>query len=185
MYQYSCKNKHLNEMISSLLHNFIPKRMDFYKIAFITLGGVLSIISNTVIFAGICSFAVCMDCYSAWSLSKRVKKAYPEANDGKFKSKHARNIFRTILEIYALIILFWLVDMFILEQPELYGTKFISGIFCAAQVWSILENSSSCNGEPWAKAMQKIMVDKASRHFDIDFKDAFKDEEDKNNGATA
>lgn len=159
--------------------------MDFYKIAFITLGGLISILSNTVVFAAICSLAVCMDCYSAWSLSKRVKKSFPQSNDGKFKSKYARKIFKTIFEIYSLIILFYLVDTHILEQPELYGTKFISGIFCAVQVWSMLENASSCNGEPWAKIMQKIMVDKASRHFDIDFKEAFKDEEDKNDGATA
>ena len=179
------KNKHLNEMVYTLKRNFIPKRMDFSKIAFVTLGGLASILSNTAVFAGICALAVCMDCYSAWALSKRVKKAYPKANDGKFKSKFAKNIFSTMLEIYSLIILASLVDTHILEQPEMYGTKFIAGIFCAVQVWSMLENSSSCNGSPWAKVMQRLMVDKASRHFDIDFKEAFKKEEDPKDERTA
>ena len=36
------------------------------------------------------------------------------------------------------------------------------------EIWSSLENESSCNGKKWAKLLQEIMVDKTERHFDID-----------------
>jgi hypothetical protein len=50
-------------------------------------------------------------------------------------------------------------------------TKVAAGAICFWQLWSILENESSCNGAKWAKIMQKILVDKTSRHFDIDLSD--------------
>ncbi len=36
------------------------------------------------------------------------------------------------------------------------------------QFLSVLENESSENGQTWARALQKILVNKAARHFDID-----------------
>lgn len=47
----------------------------------------------------------------------------------------------------------------------------ITGVICFEQAWSILENESSCRPEAehrfW-KALQRIMVDKTARHFDVD-----------------
>ena len=50
----------------------------------------------------------------------------------------------------------------------LYLANYVSLVFCFIQIWSILENESSMNDKPWAKIAQRIMVDKAERHFDID-----------------
>ena len=50
----------------------------------------------------------------------------------------------------------------------------ITGVICFEQAWSILENESSCRPETesrfW-KALQKIMVDKTARHFDVNLDD--------------
>lgn len=61
-----------------------------------------------------------------------------------------------------------------MEVPLSY---IVAGIICFEQAWSILENESSCRGKEegifW-KLLQKIMVDKTERHFDINL-DEFKD----------
>jgi hypothetical protein len=50
----------------------------------------------------------------------------------------------------------------------------VTGAICFEQAWSMLENESSCRDESdsrfW-KILQRIMVDKTERHFDIDLKD--------------
>lgn len=56
-------------------------------------------------------------------------------------------------------------------------TKIAAGAICFWQLWSILENESSCNGAKWAKVMQKILVDKTERHFDIDLSELDSKEE--------
>ena len=54
---------------------------------------------------------------------------------------------------------------------NLYLPNIVAGIFCFWNFWSILENESSLKDARWAKIMQRILVDKAERHFDIDLKD--------------
>lgn len=39
---------------------------------------------------------------------------------------------------------------------------------CIGYHYAMLENESSCNDAKWAKVLQRIMVDKTERHFDID-----------------
>ena len=80
-------------------------------------------------------------------------------------------------EVSALILLTYLLDTKVLSQlDELFLANYAAGIVCLLQLWSILENSSSCNGSRWAKLLQKIMVNKAERHFDINLEDLKKDE---------
>lgn len=50
-------------------------------------------------------------------------------------------------------------------------TKIAAGAICFWQIWSILENESSCSDAKWAKIAQKILVDKTSRHLNIDLTD--------------
>ena len=153
-----------------------------YKWLFALLGGVTAVLCNTAIFVIICTIAICMDCYTSWELSKRVKAKYPEAATGKFKSKSAKRIIPTMLEIYSLIIFAYLIDHFVLVMfSGLFLANFVTGIFCFIQVWSMLENKSSCNGAKWAKMMQKIMVDKAERHFDIDCSELKKNDDESTN----
>ena len=139
-----------------------------YKLFAALFGAMIAILEPTIDYVAICTLAVMMDCYTAWRLSARVKKAHPDANDGKFKSRHGRRIFGTILKIYSLIVLAYLVDTVIFPWTVLYLPNIVAAAFCFIQVWSILENESSCNGSRWAKMAQKILVNKAERHFDID-----------------
>ena len=64
---------------------------------------------------------------------------------------------------------------------KLHLTNYTAAICCGIQLWSILENASSENEKIWAKVLQKIMVNKAERHFDIKL-DFDKKEEEKENG---
>lgn len=72
---------------------------------------------------------------------------------------------------WALIIMSFLIQRHITDGMPIDLTKVAAGAICFWQLWSILENESSCNGAKWAKVMQKILVDKTSRHFDIDLDD--------------
>lgn len=139
------------------------------KMGTVVLGGLASMFLDTSILLVVCTIAICMDCYTAWALSKRVKLKYPKRNDGKFKSAKASKVISTMAKIYSLILLAYMLDNFVLTMFDgLYLSNFVTGFFCIIQLWSMLENESSCKGSKWAKIMQKIMVDKASRHFDVD-----------------
>lgn len=129
---------------------------------------MLAFLEPTVPFITICTIAVLMDCYTAWSLSRRVKKKFPGANDGKFKSNYAGRVFVTLCKVYALTVLAFLIDKYIAPGLSLGLANIVAGAVCFWQVWSMLENESSCNDAKWALIAQRIMVDKTERHFDID-----------------
>jgi hypothetical protein len=74
----------------------------------------------------------------------------------------------------------YFIQIYITDSIPIELTKVAAGAICFWQLWSILENESSCNDAKWAKVLQKILVDKTSRHFDIDLSDLTSD--DKNNG---
>jgi hypothetical protein len=131
-------------------------------------GAALAFLAPTIPFILICTFAILCDCYTAWALSRRVKKKYPGANDGKFKSNYAGRVFLTLLKVYALIVLVFLIENFIFEGLPVKLANVIAGAVCFWQIWSMLENESSCNDAKWAKIAQRILVDKTERHFDID-----------------
>lgn len=137
-------------------------------------GAAIAYLAPTYPFILICTMAVMLDCYTAFKLSRRVKDNHPGANDGKFKSNYGKRIFNTILKIYSLIVLGYLIDKEIFPFYDLYLANIVAGAFCFIQIWSILENESSENDSRWAKQLQKIMVNKAERHFNIDLSD-FKD----------
>lgn len=130
-------------------------------------GAAWGYLAPTVPFGAICLLAIALDCFTAYRLSKRVKAAHPHANDGKFKSSYARRMFTTLTVIYACIVLGYLIDSVIYPFVSLELANWIAGGFCAVQLLSVLENESSCNGARWARALQKILADKAARHFDI------------------
>lgn len=142
------------------------------------IGGVLAFLKPTVPFIALCTVAVLFDCYTAWALSKRVKKKYPGANDGKFKSHYFGRVFLTLIKIYALTVLAFLIDHYIC-MDSFRLANIVAGAVCFWQVWSMLENESSCNDARWARIAQKILVDKTERHFDIDLSDLRHTESDK------
>ena len=84
----------------------------------------------------------------------------------------------TLIKVYALIVLAFLMQQHIIgDALPIDLTKVAAGAVCFWQLWSILENESSCNGAKWAKVAQKILVDKTERHFDIDLSE-MEDKED-------
>lgn len=147
---------------------------DIFRRIFTAAGAVIAMLEPTLPYIGICTLMILADCYTAWALSRRAKKAHPHrvSDDGKhFKSQHFGKVIVTLLKAYALIIMAFLLQTNITDAWPIDLTKVAAGAICFWQLWSILENESSCNGARWAKIAQKILVDKTSRHFDIDLTD--------------
>lgn len=116
----------------------------------------------------ICTGFVFLDCYSAWRLAQRVRKAHPRRASGKFRSEKMRHIFVTLIEVYAVVLLVYFAQVHIADDLPVNITKVVAGAVCGWQFWSYLENSASCNGAKWAQTAKKILIDKTERHFDID-----------------
>lgn len=143
---------------------------DCLRWLFTFLGGVLAILEPTLPYLIICTLIIFADCYTAWSLSRRARKAHPDrvSEDGKkFKSHYFGKVIETLAKSWVLIIIAFLIQVHITDGIPIDLTKVAAGAIVFWQLWSILENESSCNGAKWAKLAQKILVDKTSRHFNI------------------
>ena len=141
---------------------------------FTVLGAIAAMLEPTYPYLFICTIMIIVDCYTAWSLSTRARKYFPDkvSEDGKkFKSHNFGKVIVTLLKAYALIIMAFMIQRHITDSLPIDLTKVAAGAICFWQFWSILENESRCNGSKWAKMLQKILVDKTSRHFDIDLSD--------------
>ena len=158
------------------MEKFIEFLKPIIKPIWLGISLLVTYFEPTYIVIAVCFAAILLDVYTAWRLSKRVHRACPDKSCGKFKSNPARRVFVTIIQVSAMIMLGFAIDKNILTFEEIYLTKLIAGVFCFVQIWSILENESSMNNAKWAKLLQKIMIDKAERHFNVDLSD-FKDKE--------
>lgn len=141
---------------------------------FTGIGAVVAVVEPTLPYILICTLMILADCYTAWSLARRARKAFPEKvsdHGGKFKSHHFGDVIMTLLKSWELIVMAYLIQRHITDSWPVDLTKVAAGAICFWQMWSILENESSCNGSKWAKVMQKVLVDKTSRHFDINLDD--------------
>ena len=141
------------------------------KYIFVGIGAIIAYLEPTYPFILICTLAVFMDCATAFSLSRRVKKKFPNSNGGKFKSIYFGRVITTLLKVYALIVLMFLIENYIFTSLSIGLSNIIAGAVCFWQLWSMLENESSCNDSSWAKIAQKILINKTERHFDIDLSD--------------
>lgn len=127
---------------------------------------------------------VLYDAYTAYLLDKRVKKKYPDKtkrHEAKFKSFYFGKVIRkTIPERIALIILAFLAEKYVFVHMDFLHLEYVvTGLCLFEQAWSCLENSSSCrddNNRLWSM-LQKIMVSKVERHFDVNL-DEFKNKEE-------
>lgn len=114
------------------------------------------------------------DAWTAFQLDKRVHRMYPEKTkrrDAKFTSFAFGKVVRcTIPKRLWLIVLAYLVEHWVFIHTEVPLSYVVTGVICFEQAWSILENESSCRSENesrfW-KTLQRIMVDKTERHFDV------------------
>lgn len=118
---------------------------------------------------------VLYDAYTAYKLDKRVHKAYPDKarrHEAKFTSFAFGKVVRdTIPKRLMLIILAYIAEHWVCVHVHVPLSYIVTGIICFEQAWSFLENESSCRPEgegKFYKMLQKIMIDKTARHFDLD-----------------
>lgn len=139
------------------------------RAAFATMGGILGAFEKSVPLVLVLTFAVFLDAFTAWRLARRLSRrgGDPRAS-GKFRSRAFGRVFQTLWLLYSLVFLSFMIqdiagfgDYFPLANIIMAGASFW-------QLWSILENESSCSDARWAKFLQRFMVDKAARHLDID-----------------
>ncbi|MDR0941657.1 MAG: hypothetical protein LBM68_05475 [Bacteroidales bacterium] len=149
-----------------------------------TIGTVLAgflatAIQNVAPFIAITMAFVIADCVSAFRLSRRIHKTGcnngTHGSCGKFKSSKFRKVVfdMCVLIPATLLLAHFAGDLFLNDKEILVKT--VSGVICFWQVWSILENESSCSDKIWAKMLQKVLVSKVERHFDVDLEDLKKD----------
>lgn len=150
-----------------------------FRWIFAALGAIVAVIEPTLPYMALCTFLIIVDCFTAWSLSRRARKAHPDrvSDEGKkFKSHNFGKVMATLLKSYALILMAYFIQRIITDGMPVDLTKVAAGAICFWQLWSILENESSCNGSRWAKVLQRVLVDKTSRHFDIDLSELNKED---------
>jgi hypothetical protein len=146
---------------------------NFVKIMGLGIFGAISTAFNAVLPLVILSLAfVVADCITAFRLSRRVHKNGcnngEKGSCGKFKSlKMAKTVFELTIFIPTGLLLAWFTQQYIFEGMDVRLPQIFSGIVIFWQLWSILENESSCSDAKWARILQKIMIDKTERHFDV------------------
>lgn len=148
-----------------------------YLFGVTTAGGMMTTIQPLWAFVFVCFIAIMIDCWSAYRLSVRVRRKYGKSK-GKFQSNHAKKMIKTFGEIAAVLLLIFLLDKSVLSAEHLWATKAVTGVFCGLQLISIAENASSESDNKWIKPLQRILVNKAERHFDIDIDGAMKEEKE-------
>lgn len=118
------------------------------------------------------------DAWTAFQLDKRVKMKFPDKaqrRKAKFTSfAFGKVIKHTIPKRLWVIILAYLVERWVFIHVSIPLSYIVTGIVCFEQAWSILENESSCrdeNDSRFWKLLQKIMIDKTERHFDVNLSD--------------
>ena len=133
---------------------------------------IFAVISNAFFsiapLAILCFALVIIDCTTAWQLARRMKKrGYPTT--GKFRSdKFGWAVVKMSIVIPTALLVAYFTQMLIFEGANLHLIQVVAGVICFWQIWSILENVSSCNeGALWARILQRVMIDKAERHLDI------------------
>lgn len=135
------------------------------------LGGLVMALETSIDFFIPCLIAVVLDVISAYFLGRRVHTKYPEKSDGKFKSEYKRRIVATMIIVWLCIILANYVDIAVRHSSDGLAVRFAVAVFLFYEVWSCLENWSSENDQPIAKALQRIMVNKAERHLNVPLSD--------------
>lgn len=134
--------------------------------------GSMALITPNIPYILIAFAFILADCISAYRLARRVKKKTGRSR-AKMQSNKLWKAFLTVLASASAIVLAFAIEkrILVMYSNPLYLANWTAIVVCAIQLWSILENESSCNGSKWAAVAQKFMVDKAERHFDIDLSD--------------
>lgn len=134
-------------------------------------GGLLLAFETSLNYFIPCLFAIALDVFSAWMLSRRVHKKYPNHCDGKFKSEYKWRVMITLGVMFFVMILAAYVDLKIRRCDDELAMRVTLGAFLFYELFSCVENWSSENDNRFAKALQRIMVNKAERHLDVPLSD--------------
>lgn len=137
-----------------------------YRTPWAALGGALfALFEVTLPFALICTAMVMADCLTAYSLSRRVRRAHPEAREaGKLSSRRLGRVIVTLTRIYALLLMASAVDSYILVDTAHSTLRFCAGAVVVWQALSVLENEASCSNARWAAPARRYLIDKVRRH---------------------
>lgn len=139
-------------------------------------GGFIAFLKPTLPFLLFCLAFILWDCWSAYRLSKRVKKK--GKSSGKFKSEKFKKVVITMILAILIVCLAYIAENIVLVMyTDLHLVNYATMLFATWQLLSIAENESSCNDSKIAKVAQKFLVDKTERHFDVDISQLFNDEE--------
>jgi len=156
--------------------------LNYSKILFISIGGYVGWLVNefkpTFPLMLVVIVFILYDTWTAYQLNKRAKEKYPDKvkqEKVKFTStSFAKVVMSTIPKRLILIILAYLVEHWIFIGVKVPLSYIVAGIICFEQAWSILENESSCRSEKdgmFLKLLQRIMIDKTERYFDVNLDD--------------
>jgi predicted PurR-regulated permease PerM len=146
-------------------------------------GGILLAFETTIDYFVPCLLAIMLDVITAWMLSRRLHKKAPEKSDGKFKSEYKYRVMLTLGVVFVVLLLAAYVDLLVRQEFDQLAVRATMCAFLFYEVWSCLENWSSENDAPIARALQRIMVNKAERHFNVKLSDILM-KEDNNNDST-
>lgn len=115
------------------------------------------------------------DAWAAYQLDRRVHKAYPDKTKREkayFTSFAFGKVIRTTIPRRLLVILLaFLVEKYVILSVHVPLSYIATGAICFEQAWSVFENWSSCQDDKESRLwrmLQRIMVDKTSRHFDVE-----------------
>ena len=143
-----------------------------YKVIFSVIGGgigwIIGEFKPTFPLIIVAIIFIVYDAWTAYSLDKRVHVKYPDKTKreaAKFTSFAFGKVIRsTIPKRLWLILLAYMVEHWVFVHISIPLSYIVTGVI------SILENESSCRDENesrfW-KTLQRIMVDKTERHFDV------------------
>lgn len=134
-------------------------------------GGLLLAFETSLDYFVPCLLAIVLDVFTAYMLCRRVHRKYPERSDGKFKSEYKYRVMITMGVVFVVMILAAYVDMKVRMSDDQLAVRAAMGVFLFYEGWSCLENWSSESDEPIAKALQRIMVNKAERHLNVPLSD--------------
>lgn len=143
-------------------------------------GGLLIAFETSIPFFIPCLIATVIDVWAAYCLARRVHKKHPDRADGKFKSEYKYRVMYTMIIALTAIILANYVDVHVFKDTDI-AVRSVVGAFLFYQIWSILENWSSENDNKIARALQRVMVNKAERHLNVPLSDILLNEKPTNN----
>lgn len=159
-------------MHSSVIYDHIVRAL------FAMIGGILAYIEPLEEVMYVVFASIVIDVATAYLLSRRVASKYKGVSHGKIQSQRLKSLGWTLFGISIVILLLQGIDQYCFVYADLKLPHLAASGFCMIQVVSILENISSCNDAKWAKLLQKILVDKTARHFDMTAGDFIKEVQD-------